>query len=1371
MLQKTTLLKFLLFQILLFSLASFNLVSAQMGPNDDFDGDGIINSVDIDDDNDGVLDIYESQTICGYPSQPFTSLEQARANVKTAGVYYFNLSGNTFSTYVDANGYVLIGVDYSDSGNVSLPTSSALGLVKATNGRGLLSTAALTGLGTIERIRISSNSTSAGGLDITSADATLIARIKANQTLHKGLVDNTLNSTWTGTNAGFLTGASCNAASGTTLNVNIVHTCGNTTGMHWIPSLNNQRISYTAGQIPAANYFALWVRGNTTGTSCYTDTDGDGVPNQFDLDSDGDGCPDAVESGATRKAGAGNTSTGTLVNTSGTTANVANARVGNGLPASYGSNGFYNGIESDDTQTATYTGTYTYDYALSPSYNCTDTDADGVPDVFDIDDDNDGVLDTTECSIPNTTPSNVANAFFNYSNVLDSKAGTIEKPAYIQSISDWTAGSGITTTTISGRIDLSAVAATSLATAITNSEYLEHQFVTTSDNYNWFYYVSMTAYGQAYHWAVQISSDNFATATTLNSDMSVNTTSGNKYFDITDFLLQPSTTYKIRTYFWGNPGTFSFDDFRVYGYSECDTDNDGVPNRLDLDSDGDSCPDAVESGAVAQAGAGNTSTGTLVNTSGTTANVANARVGNGLPASYGSNGFYNGIESDDTQAATYTGMYTYYNYALSQSYNCTDTDLDGVPDVFDLDDDNDGILDAYESPDCYYSAADATSNATVKISTALASTTVNSVTVVVDADIATMHNGTISAVATDNHVFPASALASTSSVIYNVAYPLPVGLTQMVVNTDTPNWGTGYFAVLEGSIDNISYNTLSAPLDISNNTGTLTANQKVWNVTLNTSNLYSYYRIRVSTKPAASSATFRNFEVTGIVNMATYIPSANPKLTCSSDTDGDGLLNHQDLDRDGDGCSDAVEGGGSFTNANLVTSSINGGNTGPSYTGSSTTPVQQNLGNTVGNASTTMGVPTIAGTGQTVLISDNKNYQSCTDFDGDGISDFDDIDDDNDGVLDIIESPTCFDMRNTNDLFTITSGLTSPDDNQADNDIQVLHNGSQTDFNFRFSNGQTYNNALIFMLDFQYAANISAIAIYSSGTWPSSSGKLQGSNDKISWTELSAYQALTGAISPKNLSVTQNGGSYKYYRILGSGLEVNTSVLISEVTTTATPPILSIAFPKPNCNNDTDGDGYNNHQDTDSDGDGCSDAKEAGVVDYVTANGGTYSSGTLTNTTVTASPYATVGNNSPAAYGTNGFYNGIENNDTAAAAYLGTYTYASAINAAISACFCYRPAVTAGTVLDTKQGITSLQRAGVDNDNWPMVRKGAWTALESKTKGFVPNRLTNQQITDIPPANLVEGMMVYNISSDCLYINTDGTPAGWKCFNTQTCPN
>ena len=102
---------------------------------------------------------------------------------------------------------------------------------------------------------------------------------------------------------------------------------------------------------------------------------------------------------------------------------------------------------------------------------------------------------------------------------------------------------------------------------------------------------------------------------------------------------------------------------------------------------------------------------------------------------------------------------------------------------------------------------------------------------------------------------------------------------------------------------------------------------------------------------------------------------------------------------------------------------------------------------------------------------------------------------------------------------------------------------------------------------------------------------------------------------------------------------------------------------------------------------------------------------------------------------------------------------------------CYKPAQTTGITLDTNHGITALGRAGADNSNWPMVRKGAWTVLEAKTKGFVVNRLTDAQIVAIPAVQLVEGMMVYNISQDCLQINIDGTPTGWKCFNTQTCPN
>ena len=70
-----------------------------------------------------------------------------------------------------------------------------------------------------------------------------------------------------------------------------------------------------------------------------------------------------------------------------------------------------------------------------------------------------------------------------------------------------------------------------------------------------------------------------------------------------------------------------------------------------------------------------------------------------------------------------------------------------------------------------------------------------------------------------------------------------------------------------------------------------------------------------------------------------YKPSA-----FTEDIDGDGIPNRLDLDSDGDGCPDAVEGSAAFTNSDLATSSMPGGNTGGSYTGAATFGVQENLG-------------------------------------------------------------------------------------------------------------------------------------------------------------------------------------------------------------------------------------------------------------------------------------------------------------------------------------------------------------------------------------------------------------------------------------------
>ncbi|MGU3376976.1 beta strand repeat-containing protein [Chryseobacterium sp. M5A1_1a] len=109
---------------------------------------------------------------------------------------------------------------------------------------------------------------------------------------------------------------------------------------------------------------------------------------------------------------------------------------------------------------------------------------------------------------------------------------------------------------------------------------------------------------------------------------------------------------------------------------------------------------------------------------------------------------------------------------------------------------------------------------------------------------------------------------------------------------------------------------------------------------------------------------------------------------------------------------------------------------------------------------------------------------------------------------------------------------------------------------------------------------------------------------------------------------------------------------------------------------------------------------------------------------------------------------------------------------------CYKPGIISGSALDSKVGVTSLSRAGAtDPDNWPMVRKGAWMVLESKTKGFVVNRLTfdgSGNPVGILPADFVEGMMVYDTTNNCLkvYTSTDGgSTFGWQCMSTQACPD
>ena len=120
----------------------------------------------------------------------------------------------------------------------------------------------------------------------------------------------------------------------------------------------------------------------------------------------------------------------------------------------------------------------------------------------------------------------------------------------------------------------------------------------------------------------------------------------------------------------------------------------------------------------------------------------------------------------------------------------------------------------------------------------------------------------------------------------------------------------------------------------------------------------------------------------------------------------------------------------------------------------------------------------------------------------------------------------------------------------------------------------------------------------------------------------------------------------------------------------------------------------------------------------------------------------------------------------------GNYCATTSNSTVFTLAICYNDAATGTAGVDTKHGITLLNRAGADNGNWPMIRKSAHTVLESNTKGFVITRATTAQIMAIVSPQ--DGMMVYDTDAKCLKIYTvdDVTPANsaWSCFSTPTCP-
>lgn len=218
-----------------------------------------------------------AQCPTGTSGDPFTSLGQARS-VTTAGIYHFSLLNVTFSTYVDANGYVMVAHDYGN-GSGNLPQGTSL----TNTARGILSPTVLFRLGDANEARISH---SGGDLDVTTTNSSIIGKIVSNVTIHRGAQDNAVNNDWTGTEATALTvNAGCASPQGSSLHQNIAHICGTGTGIHWIPSGSYQRIRWDqgahAGEIGNSESLTLWVRADFHST-CHTYVPDDNFENYLE---------------------------------------------------------------------------------------------------------------------------------------------------------------------------------------------------------------------------------------------------------------------------------------------------------------------------------------------------------------------------------------------------------------------------------------------------------------------------------------------------------------------------------------------------------------------------------------------------------------------------------------------------------------------------------------------------------------------------------------------------------------------------------------------------------------------------------------------------------------------------------------------------------------------------------------------------------------------------------------------------------------------------------------------------------------------------------------------------------------------------------
>ena len=574
---------------------------------------------------------------------------------------------------------------------------------------------------------------------------------------------------------------------------------------------------------------------------CTDDIDNDGIINSFDTDSDGDGCADAIEGGASFKKA-------NLTNDA-----LSGAVDAYGVPVVAGASGQTIGSSAN---------------AAAQDVDCgcvNDNDKDEVCDAVDLDDDNDGILDVKECmtsnfywSTPPTINGKTATGKINTVNYTYTSTVNIQTTSTVYSHGTFPSSFNIPNTTVI-RNDFISTNTITFAQPVLNPTLVFSSIGNGGQNvpikFSNPVEVLFQSGGVTVTSSTQISGQEGYLVLRMNGT----------YSQISfDYLADES---------WVN---FAFGaDFATF----CDTDNDGTPNYLDTDSDGDGCADAIEGGASFK-------TSDLTNDA-----LSGAVDANGVPVVAGASGQTVGSSAD----------------AAVQDKDCgckNDNDKDGVCDIDDLDDDNDGILDVVECED--ESASWDFETPVVGAGNNNQGTTFQGWTCTGGGWINLIHppyGGAVPQTASSGNQYVEVGGTGDFSRSYTVA---SAGV--VTVEIDFACWG-GVSEQTQINIFKADGTTLVAQSAV------ITTPQPAdWNNAWQHKGSVSAYL-----EPGNYIIKFflGNFQAFDNVKISSA-------TVANCDTDNDGIINSFDTDSDGDGCPDAIEGGASFKKADLTNDALSG---------------------------------------------------------------------------------------------------------------------------------------------------------------------------------------------------------------------------------------------------------------------------------------------------------------------------------------------------------------------------------------------------------------------------------------------------------------